>query len=549
MLSRRAISEDRGVEVRQPLSEIAKRQFDLVVIGAGINGTGIARDAALRGLSVLLVDKSDIASGTTSWSSRLIHGGLRYLEHAEIGLVRESLRERERLLRVAPHLVKPIPLTIPIYKHHKRGPLMIRAGMIAYDVLSYDKSLPRHRMFRPPAALAHEPGLNPEALTGAARYYDAQVEYPERLSVENALDAVAHGAILRTYSEAVDFRLEAGVVRGVTLRDRFTGEEGTIRAPVVVNVAGPWVDEVLRGHGIDAPDERLIGATKGSHIVVEPFPGAPKDALYIEASQDGRPYFIIPWNDLYLIGTTDVRFDGDPDKVHPSEVEIEYLLTETNIAIPAAGLKRGDVLYAYAGLRPLPYQQDGSEGAITRRHVIHDHAPKVSGLISVIGGKLTTFRNLAEIVVDDVYRKLGRSVPKSTTAETPLPGAGPDPSLARAWLQPKTARHLSRVYGSRASGIVERADEESTLQAIIHEQTGAIAAEVQFVIETEYAATLHDVLFRRTMIGYAADAGRSAIDAVGDLLIARGDWSTQRLHIEREEVINFLKASKARETS
>jgi glycerol-3-phosphate dehydrogenase len=532
--------------VRHPLSELAGSQFDLVVIGAGINGTGIARDAALRGLSVLLIDKADIASGTTSWSSRLIHGGLRYLEHAELGLVRESLRERERLLRVAPHLVKPIPLTLPIYKHHKRGPLLIRAGMIAYDILSYDKSLPRHRMYSPSAALAHEPGLNPEALTGAARYYDAQVEYPERLSVENALDAIAHGATLRTYSEAVDFTLEAGVVRGVTIRDALSGEQGSVRAMAVVNVAGPWVDDVLRDHGVGNPGQRLIGATKGSHIVVEPFPGAPNDALYVEASQDGRPYFIIPWNDLYLIGTTDVRFDGDPDDVHPSEEEIAYLLTETNIALPAAGLKRESVLYAYAGLRPLPYQKDGAEGAITRQHIVHDHAPKISGLISVIGGKLTTFRSLAEIVVDEVYKKLGRSAPESPTGKVTLPGAGPQSGSTPAWLQSKSAKHLYRVYGARMARIIERAGDDPALQRIIHEPSGAIAAEVVFAVETEHATNLHDVLFRRTMIGYGADAGQSALDSAGEILAAYCGWSPQRLQTQRGEILGFLKASMAR---
>ena len=193
--------------------------YDLIVIGAGINGAGIARDAALRGLSVALFDKTDIAGGTTSWSSRLIHGGLRYLEHAEIGLVRESLRERERLLRVAPHLVHPLPLTIPIYRWHRRGPLLIRIGMVGYDVLSFDKSLPRHHMMSPPQAAAHVPGLNQDGLTGAARYYDAEVEFPDRFAVESAIDAAANGATIRTGVEAVDLIVEAGVVRGVVWSD------------------------------------------------------------------------------------------------------------------------------------------------------------------------------------------------------------------------------------------------------------------------------------------------------------------------------------------
>jgi glycerol-3-phosphate dehydrogenase len=531
--------------VRRPLSDLASTSFDLLVIGAGINGTGIARDAARRGLRVLVVDKADIASGTTSWSSRLIHGGLRYLEHAEIGLVHESLQERERLLHIAPHLVKPLPLTLPIYKHHKRGPLMIRAGMIAYDTLSWNKSLPRHHMYSAKGALDHEPGLNPDAIAGAARYYDAQVEFPERLSLESALDAIEYGADVRTWTEVVGFHVEAGVVRGAIVRDMLTGEEATVWASVTVNVAGPWVDAVLQVDPDLAAGQRHIGATKGTHIVVDPFPGAPSDALYVEATQDGRPYFIIPWNDLYLIGTTDTRFDGDLDEVDPTEDEISYLLTETNIAIPSAGLTRDSVRYAYAGLRPLPFQKAGSEGAITRRHVIHDHTPRIAGLISIIGGKLTTFRSLAELTVDAVAKKLGRNLPKSDTGASPLPGAGNFTLAQRPqWLREDTIIHLARVYGSRASTIVDLADREPGLRDVIHEPTGAIAAEVVFAVEVEFAATLQDILFRRTMIGYGRDAGQSALDEIERLLIGRLDWDIATVATQRADLLRFWKRSK-----
>ena len=537
-----------------PIAQLAASSFDLVVIGAGINGAGIARDAAMRGLSVLLVDKTDLAAGTTSYSSRLIHGGLRYLEHAEIGLVRESLKERERLLHFAPHLVKPLPLTLPIYKHHKRGRYLIRLGMIAYDILSFDKSLPRHRMFDRQAALEHESGLNPHDLTGAARYYDAQVEFPERLTLENALSAVEYGAVVRTGTEVDDFRIEAGVVRGVSLVDTRTGERAEASARCVVNVAGPWVDAVLANHGGPLARKRLIGATKGSHIVVEPFPGAPKDALYIEASQDGRPYFIIPWNHQYLIGTTDLRFTGDPDDVHPSEDEIRYLLTETNLAIPAAGLQREDVLYAYAGLRPLPYQEEGKEGAITRRHIIHDHAPQFSGLLSIIGGKLTTYRELAEITVNEVYRKLGLPASKSITARVPLPGASVPPQQQREtfmrkkpdWLSDASANRLLQVYGSRANEIVAQAIANPPLREMIHPASGTIAASVVYAVTHEFATTLHDVMFRRTMMGYASDFGQGGVEAVGRILRTHCGWSDEQLARESREFRQFAEDSKAR---
>src|SRR5215471_723831 len=313
--------------------------YDVIVIGAGINGAGIARDAAMRGLSVLLLDKGDISNGTTAWSTRLIHGGLRYLEHFDVGLVRESLREREVLLHVAPHLVKPIPMLIPIYRHSRRGRLAIRTGMIAYDLLSLNKSLPRHQILSRDEAIAREPGLNSEGLAGAAMYYDCQVQYAERLVLENAIAANESGAIVRTYCRVDSFVRDARRVRGVEYVDIATGARCEALAPVTINVSGPWVDEILERGGGGASG-RLIGGTKGSHIVVSQFPGAPRVGLYAEARSDGRPFFIMPWNRLYLIGTTDIRYSGDLDLLSASEIEITYLVDEANQVIPGASLER-----------------------------------------------------------------------------------------------------------------------------------------------------------------------------------------------------------------
>lgn len=522
--------------------------YDMVVVGAGINGSGIARDAARRGLSVLLLDKTDIAAGTTSWSSRLIHGGLRYLEHGEISLVYESLQERERLLHIAPHLVFPLPLTLPIYSYHKRGPLTIRAGMVAYDALSWNKSLPNHKMYSASGALAHEPGLNPDGLKAAARYYDAQVEFPERVSVENVIDAMTHGADVRTGVRATDLILEAGVVRGIRFIDESTGEEHVAKTRMVVNVAGPWVDEVLASAGLGDPSRPMLGATKGTHIVVEPFPGAPSDAMYIEARSDGRPYFIIPWNQLYLIGTTDRRYDASLDEVVPSEEEIAYLIEETLVAIPHAGLTRDSVRYAYAGLRPLP-NQEGSESGITRKHIIHNHAPKVQGLLSIIGGKLTTFRNLSEQTVDAVGEVMGRTLPESTTASVPLPGAPANlGSFARefhearpAWLSEQSAHYLVRIYGSRATSVVAMAEANPELREVISPLTGAIAATVAFAFAEEHARTLTDVIMRRSMLGYNADAGFDALDAAARIAQATQGWSDERTRAEVTAHQNYMK--------
>jgi glycerol-3-phosphate dehydrogenase len=369
---------------------------DVVIIGGGINGAGIARDAAMRGLNVLLIDKGELGAATTSASTRLIHGGLRYLEHFEFGLVRESLREREILLKIAPHLVKPLAITIPIYKQSKRGRLTIRAGMILYDLLSWGKSLPNHRMLSRAKTLERWPGLNPEDLVGSALYYDAQVEFPERLVVANALSAREFGAEVLTHT-----RVTSLTGSGVQFAGQF------VEASVIINAAGPWVDRVLERAPVKSP--KLIGGTKGSHIIVPVFPGAPSNAIYLEARSDGRPIFIIPWNKLFLIGTTDVRFEGDPDEVRCELWEIDYLLSETNLALPDAGLTRDSILDTYSGVRPLPNQSS------TRRHFIREH-PQLPNLLSVVGGKLTTYRSLSEECVDLIFRKLGKDSPPCRTA-------------------------------------------------------------------------------------------------------------------------------------
>ena len=390
--------------------------MDVIVIGAGINGAGIARDAAMRGLRVLLIEKGEVGRGTTSASTRLIHGGLRYLEHFEFGLVRESLREREILLRIAPHLVRPLAITIPIYKRNKRGRVTIRAGMILYDLLSWGKSLPRHQMFSRAETLQRWPGLNPEGLVGAALYYDAQVEFPERLVAENVRSACEFGAEVLTHTRVTNVAVADGKVSGV----EFVADDGDkqfAEAHVVINAAGPWIDQVLEQLPIDSP--KLIGGTKGSHIIVPPFPTAPVNAIYVEARSDGRPIFIIPWNKLYLIGTTDVRFEGDPDEVRCELWEIDYLLSEANLAFPGAQLTPDTIIETYSGVRPLPVTTDKDEQSITRRHFIREH-PRLPNLLSIVGGKLTTYRSLAEQCVDTIFRKLGKQPPPCTTQITPI---------------------------------------------------------------------------------------------------------------------------------
>lgn len=516
-------------------------EYDVVVIGAGINGAGIFREASLRGYKALLLEKDDLGGATTATSSRLIHGGLRYLEHYEFPLVRESLRERERLLKAAPHLVEPLPLTLPVYKGHKRGPFMIGLGMVAYDVLSYDKSVPTSKMLTRDQALTAEPGLEQDGLRAAGRYYDAQAIFPERLVVENVIDGVRQGGTVKTHAGVTDLEIVDGKARSVTYADRDSTEH-RVSTATVVNVAGPWIDRVLELAG-DFP--RFNGGTKGSHIVVEPFPGAPKDALYIEARQDGRPYFIIPWNGLYLIGTTDIRFTGDLEKIVAEEKEISYLLDETNLAIPDANLAREDVLYTFSGVRPLPYVPEGSTGSITRKHIIQSHAPRVNNIFTIIGGKLTTYRSLSEDAVDEIDRHFDRPVGgrKSPTRTKLLPGAAPDMVKEQnrfvaqrpQWLPESSARWLVNLYGIRAHDIVQLAESNPRYQQPIHEDHDAIVAVIPFSFEHEYAQSLADVMLRRTMLAMEADAGLAVAESMSYVAQEIYGWSDDRRSSELAE--------------
>lgn len=530
-------------------SDIARRLFDAIIIGAGINGAGIARDAAMRGLKVLLLDKNDLSGGTTAWSTRLIHGGLRYLEHGEVGLVRESLRERERLFSLAPHLVRPLAMLIPIYDGARRGRLTIRAGMVAYDLLSFDKSLARHRMLSPEETLRRAPGLARAGLRGASLYYDAQIEYAERLVLENALSANTHGALILTYARVEELITKGNAVSGIRLTDTLEGGSHLAHARVIVNVAGPWVDEIL-AH-LDMKSPRLIGGTKGSHLIVEPFRGAPADALYSEANADGRPFFIIPWNNLYLIGTTDLRYDGDLNHVEATDAEIDYLLDETNRIIPSAGLTRDAILYTYSGVRPLAYSGNRAEQGITRRHFIHDHAPQLENFLSIVGGKLTTYRSLSEEAVNLLFKKLGRKPVRCPTALTPLPGAACEDSedfktfserfINHSTLSPAVNERLLRIYGTRADLLLKLVAEDSSLAEIFSPETGAIGAEVLMSFQHEMALTLADCLLRRTLVGMGEAVGLGADIAAAEIARKYLNWSKERAEREIKAYREYVK--------
>jgi glycerol-3-phosphate dehydrogenase len=516
---------ERGRAIGMSTQAHAEAKYELIVIGAGINGAAIAREAAVAGIKTLLVERGDVGCGTSSASSRLIHGGLRYLEHAEVGLVYESLHERERLLRNAPHLVEPLELCIPVYRGARRARWQIGVGLALYDFLSAGKSLPRRRMFRRDELLAKMPGLNPDGLAGGASYYDAQVRYPERLVVENVRDAVEHGAVLETYTRVTRVRVEGGRAAGVDWQS--ARGRGGARAPLIVNAAGPWVDEVLG----PVRHTRLIGGTKGSHIVVPPFPGAPNVGVYVEAGTDHRPFFILPWNELLLIGTTDERFEGDPSAAAIDTREHAYLAGETERVFPGAAGLAARVLYTCTGVRPLPYKPRGAEGAITRRHIVRRHRA-ARGVYSIVGGKLTTHRALAEDVLAKLRNELPRPVSRDLTRARPLPGtlapADRDALLAdlRDRLGDRAAQRLVRIYGNAAADIAVLAARPELSGQL--EGSEVLTAELVHALTKEWAVTLEDLLQRRCMAGLDADFGLRAAPAAAAALTRLGLWDAAR---------------------
>lgn len=498
---------------------ILGQEFDLLVIGAGVNGAGIARDAVERGLKVLLLDKSDFASGCSAHSTRLIHGGLRYLEYLELNLVYESLQERETLLNSYPNLVEPLALMIPYYQTNRVPKFILRLGMVLYDLLSCFKSLKLHKVFSNDFLHEFNAHFNPQGLNGAFMYYDAQVVMAERLILENILTAKAKGAHCYNYCEVTKLHYDPAEqsITNVEFKDLLAAKTHTVRAKNVINVAGPWVDSLNSRLDYTLPKE--IGGSKGSHILVKKFPGAPESyGVYLEATSDHRPFFILPFkvaeNDTYyLIGTTDILTSEDLDNLKISQEETNYLITEVNRLYPEADLNPSHIVKSFAGIRPLPYVKDASKAAsVTRRHFIHHYKKQgIKNYYSIIGGKLTTFRNLSEEVVNLFSKQKSKTKKQSTLGcnyGKPYTEYLFDTSEEFAHdydIDIKTAEHLIMIYGSKAKQVLELTRENRDWKHRAHSQFMDIEAQIVYAIRHEEARTIEDVLDRRISIGLLTD--------------------------------------------
>jgi glycerol-3-phosphate dehydrogenase len=515
--------------------------YDIVVIGGGINGAGIARDASRRGLRVAVVEQGDLASGTSSRSSKLVHGGLRYLESYEFGLVFESVSERRVLMRIAPHLVQPLPFLFPVYRPSKRPMFVVSAGMLLYEVLALFRSPGRPRRFTPKVLERIEPLLSQERLIGSPMYYDCATD-DARLTLETAIDAADHGATILTYTRATGIdRGEDGKVQGVRVRSLTDGTEHTLRTRVVANASGPWVDKTMGE--IAGEPRKSLRPTKGCHIVVPASRLQLNHAVVMEHPHDKRVLFAIPWGDSAYIGTTDTNFDGDPNEVFTDGRDVAYLLESTDKYFPESKLVADDILSTWAGLRPLlgpPGGDDVDESAISREHHIDTTA---DGIVTVAGGKLTTYRLMCAEVVDAAVQWAQKNerefniTAAAETGKTALPGAahwGKQTSLkniaehthsACDALSEDTCKVLASTYGTRAVEVARLAAADASLQQPIVDGRPEIMAQIQFGIDEEFLATVSDALKQRTQLYYRdSDQGLGGIDRVSTFMATALGW-------------------------
>jgi glycerol-3-phosphate dehydrogenase len=514
-------------------------EYDVVVIGGGMAGAGVVRDLALRGVSTALIEQGDFASATTSQSSKLIHGGLRYLELFDFSLVRESLRERETLRRLAPHLVRPLPFLVPIYRDSSRSLIKVRIGLKLYDWLAPGRDRERYRVLPAVDALSLEPALRARDLRGAGYYFDDLLIYPERLCLENVLAACRLGARAFNYAQVAEIvRDPKGKITGVRARDLLTGRVATLGARIVVNATGPWVDQLRELARVSDRGPRILRRTKGIHCLL---PKLTERAIY-HSTGDDRMIFVIPWREFSLIGATDSEFDGDLDRLHATGEEVNYLLDEVYKVLPDPRVTPKEVLYTYAGVRPLSYEKGKRASEVSRAHKIVTE--ERGRFLSITGTKLTCFRSLAAQLGDQVMRSLGRSGPGKSD-RIALDGTDDEVTRveARAWLdvsgeaaatglRPETLETLVTTYGRGWSRVIDLAGKVAAGTEPLCPSNPDVVAELHRAVQDEMAVSLQDVLLRRTGIGTSRCQGQDCAEAIGRRMAQLVGWTPRRLDAE-----------------
>lgn len=514
------------------LERMRNEPLDVLVVGGGIVGAGVARDAACRGFATALVDRGDFAAGTSGKTSRLVHGGLRYLRNYRFGLVRRAVRERDLLLRNAPGLVHPLPFLIPAYADRGPRPSLLRFGLFVYDFLSQEKTLPRRSWLSPKEAREHEPQIADEGLAGAGVYYDAWTE-DSRLVLAIVQDAADAGAVVANHVRVEGLIRKEDRVVGAQLRDAMTGDSFTTSSRFMVNATGVWLDELRTGRSTPT-----IRPTKGIHILVPRAKVGNRHALALTAKRDGRVVFVLPWDDLTLVGTTDTDFRGDPNRVIPEAGDVAYLLDAVNETFPAACLGPEDVVSAYAGLRPLLRSaREQAESDISRDHAIFVDR---DGLISVTGGKLTTHRAMAEEVGALLARRLGRPH-ASVTRNRPFgPPVRPLEAFMDLGFDEETALHLQRRYAPER--VQRHLGAPSAAERLVPARPHTWV-EVEIAVHEELAITLGDVLVRRLGLFYETrDQGVLVAGAVAERMGGLLGWDSARTEREIRAYEDLVRA-------
>jgi glycerol-3-phosphate dehydrogenase len=550
--------------MKRDIDRLASEEYDLLIIGAGIYGACAAWDAALRGLRVALIDRGDFGGATSQNSQKIIHGGLRYLQQADLVRVRESIRERRTMMRIAPQFVHPFPCVMPTYGHFTKGREAMFAGMLMNDLIGFDrnrlddpqKHIPRGRTISRRKVLDLLPGIPTKGLTGGAVWHDCQAHNSERLLLAFILAACGKGAAAANYAEAVGFLTERRRITGVKALDRTTGRRFEIRARVVLNAAGPWTDKVLTLLDPRAATPPLPLST-GLIIVTRSFidgygaglscrarktpPGTP-------AAKGSRLYFVTPWRDVTLVGTVHAPYRGEPDGDRVTEGEISALLDAINAAYPSAKLVRGDVRAFYRGLLPLGRVNSKTGEAIPMYHYrLIDHRARHGwdGLITMVGVKYTTARDVAAKAVDLALKKLGLPRRASTSDSTPVYGGDIrrfDEFLDKAvcakpaWLGEESVRHLVYHYGSRYRDILALAGRDRALAKPLPCQAAVIGAEIVHAARGEMALTLADAVLRRTELGTAGCPADACLRACAELMGRELGWDSPRRQAEIDSV-------------
>jgi glycerol-3-phosphate dehydrogenase len=520
------------------LARLHAEVFDVAIIGGGITGAAVARDAAMRGLKAAIIDKGDFACATSSHSSKLIHGGLRYLPQGQLRLVYHALRERERLRHItAPHLVHPLKFLFPFYRERGPSRTAVWAGLILYDLFARTPPGEKHRRLNRSEVGRYEPSLEPEGLTGGAIYLDAAGD-DARITLENVLDAAYHGAAAANYVMVEGFVHAGQQVAALCVRDGESGAQFELRARVFVNAAGPWSDEIRRLD--DRGCEPLTRLTKGVHLVIESSYLPVRNSLVL-ADHHNRIIFLIRHGNYILIGTTDTDFGGNCEEVHANSADAEYLLDIIHQSIPGARLGQRHIAACFAGLRTLRLSPNLRPSSASREELI---AVSRSGLITVAGGKLTTHRQIAARVVDQVMKLVGRRHEKSPTLEEPLPGARGDYQTNGSIheLPRETQQALVARYGTRAEMVARIAAERVELAMPVAPNSPAIGAEVIHAVRNEFARSPADFIARRTAMTWKAPAAAlESAPEVARLMSRELGWDAERERRELQSFVDYVK--------